>query len=119
MTRVTFEGLYWTTIDIDENSQFLLDEKQLELRDKRTLKRIMLSRQDFPNIDFHALLQWFTKVQQHRTEPIKESVTRIGGFRRAEGISDLFVLREEQPIFSFLLLFWVGLLIFGMKKVLG
>jgi hypothetical protein len=119
VTRVIFEGFYWTTIDIDENSHFLLDEKQLELRDEGKLRRIVLFRHVFPNIDFHALLQWLTQAQQHRTEPTKESATKIGGFRRVEGISDLFFLRQEQPILNFLLLFWVGLLIFGMKKVCG
>jgi len=119
LTRVTFEGFYSTTIDVDENSRILLDEKQLELREKGSPKQIVLYRQDFPNVDFHALLQWLMTAQQHRTVPPKESVTKVGGFRRAEGVSDLFFLQEEQPILNFLLLFWVGLLIFGMKKVFG
>jgi len=118
-TLVTFEELYSTSIDIDEKCRFLLDEKQLELRDERSQKRIVLIRPDFPDVDFDALYQWLTDMQRGRTVPSQGGVAAISGFRTPEGISDIFFLREEQPIRTLVLLFWVGLLIFGMKRIFG
>lgn len=117
-TRVAFEDLRSTTIDISEKSQCIFDGGHLELRDEESRKRIVLSRHDFPKVDFHSLWECVMEGQRDHTAPARGNVSTIGGFRAVEGVSDLFFPREAYTGRLLLLCFWIGFLMLAMKRIL-
>lgn len=115
--QVAHEELYSTTITLDEKSQVLLDGQRLELQDEENRKRLVLLRQNFPNVDFDTLCQWLTECQQDQHSLALEKATTIGGFSAPAGISDLVFSQagwSSRPLFLFV---WVGLLIQLMERI--
>jgi hypothetical protein len=119
VTRVTLQGLRSSVIEVTDKTRLVLTGERLELQDPAGGKRVVLSRSDFPDMDFPNFWQWLTERQRDCTRPTREKIAEIAGFRAARGPSDLIAPREQQSPRRVLLIFWVLLVLLGIRQFLG